>query len=393
MQHNNTTSIMQKKLIRITTVSGSLDGLLQNQLKFMSDHFEVIGMSSKGIRLDKVRKEQNVRVIPLQMSRSISPLKDVVALIKLYTILRKEKPFILHSHTPKAGLLGMMASYFAKVPHRLHTVAGLPLLETKGIKRIILNFAEKATYAFATRVYPNSFGLEKIILDHNFTNKNKLKVIGNGSSNGIDLAHFDPSLFSEEENGALRQQLNIGESDFVFINIGRMVKDKGINELVEAFCKIQDTHKSVKLLLLGEFEKDLDPLLPETMDHIKNNPNIIYLGWQWDVRPYFAISNMLAFPSYREGFPNVVMQAGAMGLPSIVSDINGCNEIIVNGENGCIVPPKSMDDLYVAMIEAINNGTSKFKNARNSIAVRFDRSVIWNAILAEYDSLTPNPEK
>jgi glycosyltransferase involved in cell wall biosynthesis len=384
---------MQKKLIRITTVSGSLDGLLQNQLKFMSDHFEVIGMSSKGIRLDKVRKEQNVRVIPLQMSRSISPLKDVVALIKLYTILRKEKPFILHSHTPKAGLLGMMASYFAKVPHRLHTVAGLPLLETKGIKRIILNFAEKATYAFATRVYPNSFGLEKIILDHNFTNKNKLKVIGNGSSNGIDLAHFDPSLFSEEENGALRQQLNIGESDFVFINIGRMVKDKGINELVEAFCKIQDTHKSVKLLLLGEFEKDLDPLLPETMDHIKNNPNIIYLGWQWDVRPYFAISNMLAFPSYREGFPNVVMQAGAMGLPSIVSDINGCNEIIVNGENGCIVPPKSMDDLYVAMIEAINNGTSKFKNARNSIAVRFDRSVIWNAILAEYDSLTPNPEK
>jgi len=383
---------MQKKLIRITTVSGSLDGLLQNQLKFMSDHFEVIGMSSKGIRLDKVRKEQNVRVIPLQMSRSISPLKDVVALIKLYTILRKEKPFILHSHTPKAGLLGMMASYFAKVPHRLHTVAGLPLLETKGIKRIILNFAEKATYAFATRVYPNSFGLEKIILDHNFTNKNKLKVIGNGSSNGIDLAHFDPSLFSEEENGALRQQLNIGESDFVFINIGRMVKDKGINELVEAFCKIQDTHKSVKLLLLGEFEKDLDPLLPETMDHIKNNPNIIYLGWQWDVRPYFAISNMLAFPSYREGFPNVVMQAGAMGLPSIVSDINGCNEIIVNGENGCIVPPKSMDDLYVAMIEAINNGTSKFKNARNSIAVRFDRSVIWNAILAEYDSLTPNPE-
>lgn len=393
MQHNNTTSIMQKKLIRITTVSGSLDGLLQNQLKFMSDHFEVIGMSSKGIRLDKVRKEQNVRVIPLQMSRSISPLKDVVALIKLYTILRKEKPFILHSHTPKAGLLGMMASYFAKVPHRLHTVAGLPLLETKGIKRIILNFAEKATYAFATRVYPNSFGLEKIILDHNFTNKNKLKVIGNGSSNGIDLAHFDPSLFSKEENGALRQQLNIGESDFVFINIGRMVKDKGINELVEAFCKIQDTHKSVKLLLLGEFEKDLDPLLPETMDHIKNNPNIIYLGWQWDVRPYFAISNMLAFPSYREGFPNVVMQAGAMGLPSIVSDINGCNEIIVNGENGCIVPPKSMDDLYVAMIEAINNGTSKFKNARNSIAVRFDRSVIWNAILAEYDSLTPNPEK
>lgn len=384
---------MQKKLIRVTTTSGSLDGLLQNQLKFMSDYFEVIGISSKGIRLDNVRKEQGVRVIPVQMSRSISPFKDLVALYKLYTIFRKEKPFIVHSHTPKAGLLSMIASYFAKVPHRLHTVAGLPLLETTGIKRQILNFVEKLTYAFSTRVYPNSFGLEKIILDHNFIDQSKLKVIGNGSSNGIDLAHFDPNLFSSKDNHALRKELNIGKNDFVFINVGRMVTDKGINELVEAFCKIQETYKDTKLLLLGEFEEKLDPLFPETMEKIKNNPNIHYLGWQWDVRPYFAISNMLAFPSYREGFPNVVMQAGAMGLPSIVSDINGCNEIIINGQNGCIIPPKSAEHLYNSMVDSLKNGTSKFKNVRESIAARFDRSVIWNAILAEYDSLTPNPQK
>lgn len=384
---------MQKKLIRITTTSGSLDGLLQNQLKFMSDYFEVIGISSKGIRLDNVRKEQGVRVIPVQMSRSISPFKDLIALYKLYTIFSKEKPFIVHSHTPKAGLLSMMASYFAKVPHRLHTVAGLPLLETTGIKRRILNVVEKLTYAFSTKVYPNSFGLEKIILDHNFIDQSKLKVIGNGSSNGIDLEHFDPNLFSREDNHALRKELNIAENDFVFINVGRMVTDKGINELVEAFCKIQETFKDTKLLLLGEFEEKLDPLFPETMEKIKNNPNINYLGWQWDVRPYFAISNMLAFPSYREGFPNVVMQAGAMGLPSIVSDINGCNEIIINGQNGCIIPPKSTEHLYNAMVESLKNGTSKFKNVRESIATRFDRSVIWNAILAEYDSLTPNQKK
>ncbi|MEQ8217997.1 MAG: glycosyltransferase family 4 protein [Arenibacter sp.] len=384
---------MQKKLIRITTTSGSLDGLLQNQLKFMSDYFEVIGISSKGIRLDNVRKEQGVRVIPVQMSRNISPFKDLIALYKLYTIFSKEKPFIVHSHTPKAGLLSMMASYFAKVPHRLHTVAGLPLLETTGIKRRILNFVEKLTYAFSTKVYPNSFGLEKIILDHNFIDQSKLKVIGNGSSNGIDLEHFNPNLFSREDNHALRKELNIGENDFVFINVGRMVTDKGINELVEAFCKIQETFKDTKLLLLGEFEEKLDPLFPETMEKIKNNPHINYLGWQWDVRPYFAISNMLAFPSYREGFPNVVMQAGAMGLPSIVSDINGCNEIIINGQNGCIIPPKSTEHLYNAMVESLKNGTSKFKNVRESIATRFDRSVIWNAILAEYDSLTPNQKK
>ena len=177
---------MTKKIIRITTIPESLGGLLTGQLKFMSQHFEVVGVSSKskGV-LENVGKREGIRVIPVKMTRTMTPLKDLRATWQLYKTYKKEKPFIVHSHTPKAGTVGMLAAYFARVPHRLHTIAGLPLLEAKGNKRKVLNLVEKITYACATKIYPNSYGLKQIILDHKFTSEKKLKVIGNGSSNGI----------------------------------------------------------------------------------------------------------------------------------------------------------------------------------------------------------------
>ena len=287
-------------------------------------------------------------IIPL--TRKITILKDLKATYNLYKLIRKEKPDIVHTHTPKAGIIGMLASYFARVPIRLHTVAGLPLMEATGFKRIVLNFVEKLTYKCSTRVYPNSYGLKKIILKHRFTSENKLKVIGNGSSNGIDTSYFDPELFSIEDNAVLKTNLGIKKTDFVFIFVGRIVSDKGINELVEAFDKICLVEENIKLLLVGPFEDELDPLQKKTKLLINNNDKIILVGYQNDVRPYFSISNCLVFPSYREGFPNVVMQAGAMRLPSIVSDINGCNEIIENNINGLVIKVKSVDAIYDAMI-------------------------------------------
>lgn len=376
-----------KKLIRITTVASSLDGLLSGQLKFMKDHFEVIGIASASMRLDKVEKEQEVRVIPLEMSRTITPIKDLSSLFKLYRILKKEKPYIVHTHTPKAGIIGMLASYFARVPHRLHTVAGMPLLEAVGKKRTILNFVEKLTYKCATKVYPNSFGLKDIILENKFADQDKIKVIGNGSSNGIDVSHFDPGLFSTKDNEHLRSSLEIEKDDFVFVFIGRLVKDKGINELVAAFTEINKLHPHTKLLMAGMAEKTLDPLLPETEHQINNHKNIIHVGWQWDVRPYLATSNALAFPSYREGFPNVVMQAGSMGLPSIVTNINGCNEIIIEGKNGMIIPVKSQQSLFDAMVKILEMNSFNQKEIRDMIADRYGRQFIWNSILEEYKTL------
>jgi len=177
--------------MRITTVPISLKNLLKGQLKYMSSFYNIIGISSSGNEIKDIEKEEGIRVIEIEMTRSITPLKDLISVYKLYKTFRKEKPFIVHTHTPKAGTVGMIASKLAGVPHRLHTIAGLPLLEATGLKRWLLNTVEKITYACATKIYPNSFGLKNIILSNNFTKPNKLKVIGNGSSNGIDVDYFN----------------------------------------------------------------------------------------------------------------------------------------------------------------------------------------------------------
>lgn len=378
------------KLIRITTIPLSLFSLLKGQLKFMKSYFDVIGVASDGPYIDNVRENEGVKIETVEMTRKISPIKDLKAVWSLYKIFKKEKPLIVHTHTPKAGTTGMLAAKLAGVPFRLHTIAGLPLLEVKGKKRTLLDIVEKATYACATNIYPNSFELKEIIIKNKYTNPNKLKVIGNGSSNGIDTTHFDPALFTDEKLIELRKQLNINDSDFVFVFIGRLVGDKGINEMVEAFEKLP-TENNAKLILVGPFEEDLDPLKPHTLKVIEDNPNIISCGFQKDVRPYFAISDVLLFPSYREGFPNVVMQAGAMGLPSVVSNINGCNEIILEGENGLIIPVKSSIALLESMLKLMQdkNLFNKLQtNSRKMIVERYEQQLVWEAILTEYRLIT-----
>ncbi|PKV50986.1 glycosyltransferase involved in cell wall biosynthesis [Aquimarina sp. MAR_2010_214] len=380
-----------QKIIRVTTVPISLGKLLQGQLKFMSQYYEIVGVASQGRdQLDLVTQDEGIRVTPVEMTRKITPVQDLKAVYKLYKIFKKEKPDIVHSHTPKAGTLSMIAAKMAGVPHRLHTIAGLPLLEAKGAKRMLLDTVEKITYGCATKIYPNSSGLNTIILENKYTSSKKLKVIGNGSSNGIDTSFFDPELYSDEKSEVLSKKLGITRDDIVIIYAGRLVTDKGINELIQAFEKINKSVDNVKLLLVGTYENDLDPLLSEVQEEIDTNSNIIMVGWQEDVRPYFAISDMLAFPSYREGFPNVVMQSASMGLASIVTDINGCNEIITEGVNGTIIPVKNTKMLHDSIMKLIEDDELRkkmAKNARNSITSRYERKYVWKELLKEYQSL------
>ncbi len=378
---------MKHKLIRITTVPISLEKLLSGQLQFIGSYYDVIAVSSEKDNLEKIGKSQNCDVFHLELTRQITPIQDVLAVVKLYFFLKKTKPQIVHTHTPKAGIVGILAAKLAGVPVRLHTVAGLPLLEAKGFKRSILNAVEKLTYSCSTKVYPNSFGLLNIIKQHRFCNDSKLKVIANGSSNGIDTDYFNPNLFSEAQKIALKSDLKIDENNFVFLFVGRLVKDKGINELVNAFERVQVEIPNSKLLLVGDFEPDLDPLFPSTIESITNNKAILSVGFQSDVRPYFSISDVLVFPSYREGFPNVVMQAGAMEVPSIVSDINGCNEIIEDKVNGLIISVKSDQAIFDAMKEMITNSilvNNLKSNARQKIVSRYNQKLLWEALLAEY---------
>jgi glycosyltransferase involved in cell wall biosynthesis len=377
------------KLIRVSTIPLSISILLKGQLAFMSNYFEVKVISSPPSKdLNLSEDFEIVEFIEVSMTRYMSPLKDLLSLWKMIKIFKKEKPTIVHTHTPKAGLIGMLAAKFAKVPIRMHTVAGLPLIETYGLKRCILNLTERITYLCATNVYPNSFGLYKYIIDNKFTKIDKLKVISNGSSNGINTSFFSPLKFCDNENYNLRKELKISQNEFVFIFVGRLVSHKGLNELVYVFTQLN--LDSVKLLLVGPYENELDPLFNSTVNLIDQNTNILSVGFQNDVRKYFAISNCLVFPSYREGFPNVVMQAGAMGLPSIVTNINGCNEIIEDDINGTLILPKSTEDLYKAMLRMVSDlqlRNNLAANARNMIISRYDQQLFWNALLEEYNHL------
>lgn len=378
------------KLIRITTVPLSLDKLLEGQLDFMSTFFDITAVAADTEYLIKIAHREGVGFKMIPLTRKISPFKDLIALWKMYWFLKRERPAIVHTHTPKAGIIGMLAAYLAGVPNRLHTVAGLPLMEATGAKRRLLNAVEKWTYACATKVYPNSYGLKDFILKQGFAKADKVAVIGEGSSNGINTDYFDPKLFPAAVQEQVRARLNIPKDDFLFVFVGRLVTDKGINELVQAFNALSKEHHNIGLVLVGPEEPELDPLLPESRELIKTHQKIYTTGYQQDVRPYLAFAQALVFPSYREGFPNVVLQAGAMGLPAIVSDINGCNEIIKHQENGLVIPVKNTQAITKAMDELLTDRqlfSHMRSQARKTITSHYQRQVIWDKILQQYRTM------
>ena len=282
----------------------------------------------------------------------------------------------------------MTASFFAGVPIRMHTVAGLPLMESKFIKKKILIFIEKLTYLFASNVYSNSKNLMEYILSKKFCEEKKIKTLGNGSSNGIDTKYFHDN-FSFKMKSLLKNSLKILKNDFVFCYVGRVVKDKGINELISAFNELNFKYKNCKLLIVGMIESDIDPLSKSSIKLINENRNIILTGFKNDVRPYLSIASCFVFPSYREGFPNVLLQACAMNLPCIASNINGCNEIIQDNINGFLIPPKNIDALIKSMQKIMDKKLiSKLsKNCRFSIKEKYDQKYFWKKLLIEYNNL------
>ena len=376
-----------KKLIRITTVPISLEKLLENQAGFFKTHYAVTLVSAQKDELEALAKDQGVAFFPLQITRKITPLQDLRCLLQLVRFLRKEKPHIVHSHTPKAGIIGMLAAFIARVPVRMHTVAGLPLMEAKGIKKRILYAVERLTYRCATHVYPNSKGLMDFIQKKHLAKKTLLQIIGKGSSNGIDTGHFNADSISNQELIKCQKKWTIAQDDFVFLFIGRLVGDKGINELVAAFEQLSDKLPKTKLLLVGPQETTLDPLAKSTMNAIDQNPRIISTGYQQDVRSFLKSAQVFVFPSYREGFPNVVLQAGAMGVPCIVSDINGCNEIIEDEVNGFLVSPKQIQPLVEKMqflYKDAEKRTIFIERTQTLIVTNFERAQYWELLLAEY---------
>jgi glycosyltransferase involved in cell wall biosynthesis len=366
----------------------SLALLLKGQVPFFQQqNFEVFTASADGPEVAGI-KAQDIPHAIVPLTRTISPWKDLVCIWQLIQLIRKIKPDIVHTHTPKAGLLGMLAAWICGVPVRMHTVAGLPLMEARGIKRFVLNVTEQITYFCAQHVYPNSVGLRDFIQREFWMGRNKLKMIGRGSSNGIDTNYFKRQLFLEEEVKRIRQHWNIETTEVVFGFVGRLVKDKGLVEFIQAFQQLNNVR--ARLLLVGSFEEALDPLPKNCLDFLEKDPGVILPGFQHDVRPWMMAMDVFVFPSYREGFPNVIMQAACLEVPCIVSDINGCNELITDGVTGWVIPVKNSARLADAMSEAMANETdakNKAKAARTFVVENFSADYVWNELLKEYKSL------
>lgn len=375
---------MKKKLIRVSTVPLSLHLLLQGQLKMLSEEYEVVAVSSPGEELEKVAEREGVRTVVVPMERRISPFKDLVSLFRLITLFRKEKPDIVHSLTPKAGLLSMLAAWIVRVPVRIHTFTGLVFPTATGWKQKLLMATDRLTCRCATYINPEGEGVKKDLENYHITGR-PLHIIGNGNINGIDLAHYDRTPEVMAEVGKYRE-----DDCFTFCFVGRLVRDKGMNELVSAFTDLHGEFPNARLWLVGSFEQQLDPVTPQTEHHILHHPAIRFMGWQEDVRPFLAGADAFVFPSYREGFPNVVLQAGAMGLPCIVTNINGCNEIIEDGRNGIIIPPHDREQLYLAMRTLIVSPPKTRKlasEARMQVARKYDREKLWEALRSVYGNL------
>ena len=358
------------KLIRVTTVPETFIAFCSGLLRDLQEHegYEVVAISSPERRLQVVAEREDVRTIAVPMERQISLKSDIKSLWRMWRVLRREKPDLVHSMTPKAGLITMVAAWMARVPVRIHTFTGLVFPTSTGLKRRILMATDRLTCACATHVIPEGEGVKNDLLGNNITKKD-LRVLGYGNIRGVDLEYYNPELFRGKKDGRY----------FTFVLVGRIVGDKGINELVEAFVRLNKDYPQTRLILVGEEEQQLDPIRSDTKAIIEEHKSINAVGPQKDVRPFYAEADALVFPSYREGFPNVVIEAGAMGLPSIVTDINGSREIIIEGENGTIVPSKDADALYQAMkyfVENPDDVKRMAQNARPLIASRYEQSYV-----------------
>ena len=373
------------KIIRVSTVPISLNVFCKGLLQELSKDYEVAAVSSPGTDLEEIEIREKVRTFAVPMRRQIALLHDLRSLWQLFWLFRKEKPDMVHSITPKAGLLSMIAAKLAGVPIRLHTFTGLIWPTTHGLKRKILVATDKLLCFCATHLNPEGRGVAHDLQTH-ITHK-PLTVLGHGNVRGIDFDYYKSKPDIEVAAHQCRVDLGIPSDAFVFLFVGRIVRDKGIVELLEAFKNLtesysqkSDTSSPISLLLVGNEEEHLDPLPPSTQQLINTLPNVYRLPFQTDVRPFYATA---------QGFPNVVLEAGAFALPSIVTDINGSREIITNGDNGLVIPPQNTEALTQAMQTLLHTphlksmGEAAYRNVKQ----HFSKARVWQQLKDYYQHL------
>lgn len=380
-----------KKIIWVSTVPLSMKLFCSGLLKELAREYVVSAVSSPGTDLNEISKNEGITVHPIEIKRGISPLSDLKSLWQLVGHFRREKPHMVHSITPKAGFLAMTAAKIARVPVRIHTFTGLIFPTARGFKRLCCRLTDRLTCTYATHIIAESQGVRNDLATHNITGK-EINILGHGNLRGIDLDHFRPDEHLYDSARQIRALIGATEHTVVFMFAGRVARDKGITELVEAFRRLKTDGYDVRLLIVGEHDES-DPVDEVTMKEIRNDPGIYFTErWISDIRPYYCAADILVLPSYREGMPNVVIEACAMGKPAIVSDVNGSREIVLHGNNGLIVPPRDTGALHEAMKKLTADSSMRNTmagNARQSVASRFEQRMVRNHLLDFYRKAMP----
>jgi glycosyltransferase involved in cell wall biosynthesis len=376
------------KLLRITTAPLSLRSLLSNQMKYMRENgFDVLMVSSDGKEWPDLIRNEACRQHIIPMAREIAPFRDLRSLWRIYRLIKKERPDIVHSHTPKAGLLAMLAARMAGVKIRIHTIAGLRYMTVTGFKRKILVMMEKLTGKAATQVWPNSFSLLKYVREQKLVSEKKLSVIGKGSSNGVDLGRFSVAALHPEKILEIKESLKYDEQLVYLLNMGRIVKDKGIEELVQVFKKLHEKDPKLRLIVLGHFEDNLDPVSAVTREILNTHPGIIHINWSNDVEYFMHLSHVMVHASYREGFPNTLLQAGAMKCPIVCSAIEGSVDIVTDQETGILFQPRNAADMEEKLRVALAHPDEMKKYAerlREKVENSFSQEYVHRSLKEKY---------
>jgi glycosyltransferase involved in cell wall biosynthesis len=396
--------LSKPKLLIATTVPETLATILQGQPQYLSKYFETAVVTSAGEpTLDMPKKAR----FTVNMHRGISPIADLKSIIAMVKVIRTFKPDIIHSYTPKAGLVCMVAGFLCRVSVRIHTFTGLIFPTTPNrLKHFVLKQVDALICACATTVVAEGAGVKRDLTRFNVTSK-PIQIIGHGNIAGLDSTYFDPNLTvvknavtglennldnnlknNLESNLEMHASFTQSAETFIFLFVGRLNRDKGLKELAQAFVELDE---QAVLWLVGS----LDPTAPpdsSTLDTLQKHPRIKQMGFLHDVRGVLARCNVLVLPSYREGFPNVLLQSGAMQKPVIATEINGSNEIVLAGETGWLVPAKDAVALKQAMAQAMQTTIDQRLKmglaARKRVQKLFEREDYLSVLVSFYQSLT-----
>ncbi len=373
-------------LVQVTTVPLSLE-FLRGQPAFMrARRIDTLVVSSPGNALLAFGDAEGVPVIPVAMARAIAPGADLASLARLLRLFLVRRPAIVHAQTPKAGLLGMLAAWATRRPVRVYSILGLPYMTAVGRRRTLLKWSEKVSCTLAHSVICVSESMRQVAAADGLADRSRLRVLAGGSVNGVDTdVRFDPALHVTGRH-TLRAEHGIGPQGAFVGFVGRIVRDKGIEELAGAWTALRDDFPSAHLVLVGP-EEPQDPVSPASLALLRDDPRVHFIGSVDDPAAWYAAMDLVVLPTYREGFPNVPLEAAAMELPVVATRIPGCVDAVVDGVTGTLVPPRDA----VALADAIRtyladpalrvtHGTA----GRRRVIEQFQQEAIWEAMYQEY---------